>query len=52
MIWNGQGRRECWDVIGRLSMWPESSMDVAVVGRLRVCPACMSVYKGVARLDG
>ncbi|WP_159399932.1 hypothetical protein [Streptomyces griseochromogenes] len=44
-------RRDCWDAVRHLSSWPEAPLDAQAAAHFRVCPACMSVYKDVTRLD-
>ncbi|MEU9992717.1 hypothetical protein AB0E10_39165 [Streptomyces sp. NPDC048045] len=44
-------RRNCWDAIRNLSSRPEAPPDAQLADHLRVCAACMSVYKDVNRLD-
>ncbi|WP_328677914.1 hypothetical protein OG905_27195 [Streptomyces sp. NBC_00322] len=46
------GRQDCKEVIKRLALRPEASPTEEVTEHLGVCPACLSVYKDVSRLDG
>ncbi|MFK4226324.1 hypothetical protein [Streptomyces sp. NPDC019890] len=45
-------RQDCREVIKRLPQGPEALPAGEVADHLRVCPACMGVYKDVSRLDG
>ncbi|MDQ0945232.1 hypothetical protein QFZ67_006937 [Streptomyces sp. V1I1] len=45
-------RQDCREVIKRLALRAEASPTEEVADHLRVCPACMGVYKDVSRLDG
>ncbi|MFA7753168.1 hypothetical protein V5F01_05780 [Streptomyces sp. NRRL B-2790] len=44
-------RRDCWDAVRHLSVRPEAPLDGQAAAHLRACPACVSVYKDVTRLD-
>ncbi|MEV0183480.1 hypothetical protein AB0I54_29920 [Streptomyces sp. NPDC050625] len=43
--------RDCREAIRRLALRPEAPPEQELAAHLRVCPACMSVYKDVTRLD-
>ncbi|WP_405809975.1 hypothetical protein OG729_35070 [Streptomyces sp. NBC_00210] len=45
-------RQDCREVIKQLPQGPEALSTGEVADHLRICPACMGVYKDVSRLDG
>ncbi|WP_405597406.1 hypothetical protein OG741_13435 [Streptomyces sp. NBC_01410] len=45
-------RQDCREVIKRLSQRPEAPPTEEAAEHLRICPACMGLYKDVSRLDG
>lgn len=44
-------RQDCREAIRRLALRPEAPPEEELGAHLRACPACMSVYKDVTRLD-
>jgi len=45
-------RQDCRGAIKRLALRPEALPTGEVADHLRVCPACLGVYKDVSQLDG